>query len=222
MFSYRFVSVVASFGGFAAFGALLSACEGGPTDRIEASYDPFTSRLVQIGADQNRDGRLDQWTFTDGNRVLHGEADADGDGRIDRWEYFDAASTLVSIGTASRNDGIEDTWVYTAPTTDGLARIARSRQRDRQIDRTEFYRGDVLERAEEDTNADGRPDRWDRWEGAVMREAAFDMTFRAGRPNRRIVYDGSGRFVAVEADEDGDGSFVRMPAPPPVSRRVER
>ncbi len=186
------------------------------------SYDSFTSRLVQLGADHNRDGRLDQWTFLDGNRLLRGEADSDGDGRIDRWEYFDARSALVSVGTSSLNDGIEDTWTFAAATAEGEVRIVRSRKRDRQLNRFEYFRGTVLVRAEEDTNGDGRPDRWDRYEGAVLREAAFDTTLRQGRPDRRLVYDAAGRFATIEADRDGDGTFERLPGeaarPPGVQR----
>ena len=66
----------------------------------------------------------------------------------------------------------------------------------------------MLVRAEEDTNADGRPDRWDRYEGAVLRQAEFDTTLAGGRPNRRLVYDAAGRFQHVEADLERDGSFV--------------
>ena len=190
--------------------------------RIVPSYDPFTSRLIQMNADQDGDGRFDQWTFLDGNRPLRGEADTDGDGRIDRWEYFDAGSVLVSVGTSSLNDGIEDTWTFAAPTAQGETRIVRSRKRDRQLDRVEFVRGTELVRSEDDANADGRPDRWDRYEGNVLREAAFDTTLRAGRPNRRLIYDAAGRFVAIEADPDGDGTFVRLTGeaarPPGVQR----
>ena len=201
----------------AAVGSVLSAVGGmagcaGDTQarRIVPSYDPFTGRLVQMTADQNGDGRFDQWTFLDGNRPLRGEADANGDGRIDRWEYFDTTSVLVSVGTSSLNDGIEDTWTFVAPTAQGETRVARSRNRDRQIDRTEFIRGTELVRSEDDTNGDGRPDRWDRYESNVLREAAFDTTLRTGRPNRRLFYDAGGRFVAIETDPDGDGTFERL------------
>ena len=190
---------------------VLAGCAGDvPARRIVPSYDPFTSRLVQMSADQNGDGRFDQWTFLDGNRPLRGEADTDGDGRIDRWEYFDPGSVLVSIGTSSVNDGIEDTWTFAAETAEGETRVVRSRKRDRQWDRVEFVRGTELVRAEDDSNADGRPDRWDRYEGNVLREAAFDTTLQRGRPNRRLMYDAAGRFAAIEADPDGDGRFERL------------
>jgi hypothetical protein len=188
-----------------------AACAAPPSDRRPVpDYDTFTGRLVRLSADQNGDGRLDQWTYLDGNRPLRGEADVDGDGRIDRWEYFNADAALVAVGTSSLSDGIEDTWTQVAPTAAGEAHVARSRQRDRQLDRHEYFKDDVLVRAEEDTNADGRIDRWDRYEGPVMREVLLDTTFGKGKPDRRLLYDAQGRFTQAEADPDGDGRFVRV------------
>jgi hypothetical protein len=178
--------------------------------RTVPDYDTFTGRLVRLSADQNGDGRLDQWTYLEGNRPLRGEADVDGDGRIDRWEYFNADAALVAVGTSSLGDGIEDTWTHVAPTAAGEAHVARSRHRDRQLDRHEYFKDNVLVRAEEDTNADGRIDRWDRYEGSVIREVLLDTTFASGRADRRLLYDAQGRFVTAEADPDGDGRFVRV------------
>ena len=173
------------------------------------TYDDMTGRLIQLSADQDRDGRFDQWTYLIGNRPLRGEADLDADGRIDRWEYFDDQARLIHVGSSSASDGIEDTWDWVAQ-VNGESRRDLSRQRDRQIDRREFRRGDDLARAEEDSNADGRPDRWDRYEAQVMREAAFDTTFARGRPNYRLFYDAKGQFAGAESDTDGDGTFVRL------------
>lgn len=180
------------------------------------SYDDFSRRLMRLSADQNGDGRQDQWTYVDGNRTLRGEADTDGDGRIDRWEYFDATGALTSVGTSSLNDGIEDSWTLNAPA--GESHYARSTRRDRVMDRHEYFRGDVLVRVEEDINSDGLIDKWDRYEGAVLREVAFDMTFSKGRPDRRAVYDAQGRFAGVEIDPDGDGTFVPAPGEPEKPR----
>jgi hypothetical protein len=210
--SVRVLAVSAALGGVIGAGGALAGCaDDSRARRIVPSYDPFTSRLVQMSADQNGDGQVDQWTFLDGNRPLRGEADTDGDGRIDRWEYFDTGSVLVSVGTSSLNDGIEDTWTFAAPNAQGETRVVRSRNRDRQWDRVEFFRGTELVRTEDDANGDGRADRWDRYEGKVLREAAFDTTLRRGRPDRRLQYDGAGQFVAIEADQDGDGIFERLP-----------
>src|SRR5215213_5637517 len=78
--------------------ALLAGCSASQATRtVVPSYDDYTRRLLQLGADQNGDGQLDQWTYLDGQRTLRGEADVDGDGRIDRWEYFDAKGNLSMI-----------------------------------------------------------------------------------------------------------------------------
>ncbi len=193
--------------------AVVSASGGCAQDlssrRAVPSYDPLSGRLVQLAADQNGDGRLDQWTYVDGNRALRGESDTDADGKIDRWEYFDAEAVLVLIGTSSRGDGIEDTWTRPQSTTDGEQHVSISRLRDRHADRQEYSKGGVVVRAEEDTNADGRIDKWERFDAAGLREAAFDTSFVTGRPDRRVVYDTKGNSV-VEADPEGDGTFVRV------------
>ena len=174
------------------------------------SYDPFSGRLIQLSADQNGDGARDQWTYLEGNRPLRGEGDADGDGRIDRWEYFDAQARLTQVGTSSANDGVEDTWTWVAP-VNGEARVDRSRRRDRQIDRREFYKGETLVRAEEDTNMDGRIDKWERYEGGRLIEAAFDTTLLREKADRRLKYDAQGKVIAIELDPEGDGTFVSAP-----------
>jgi hypothetical protein len=186
------------------------ACAAVPADsrRTVPVYDVYSGRLIRLAADQNGDGQIDQWTYLEGNRPLRGEADADGDGRIDRWEYFDAEGRLTHVGTSSANDGVEDSWTYMA--ANGDTRVARSRRRDRQIDRQEFFNGNTLLRAEEDTNADGRTDRWDRYDASVLREVGFDILKSQGRATRRVLYDEKGRFVAVEDDPEADGTFVRL------------
>jgi hypothetical protein len=197
--------------GLLAIWALTSACSTpSQSKRAVASYDRFSGRLLQLGADQNGDGRLDQWTYIDATRPLRGEADTDNDGRIDTWEYFGAGATLVMIGTSTKNDGIEDRWTWVAATPAGESQVGISRNRDRQIDRREYFVGTALNRAEEDTNADGRTDKWERYEGAILREAAFDTSVAQGRPDRRLLYDARGNFEAIEFDAEGDGTFVRL------------
>lgn len=200
-------------------GAVVS-CAGAPNQarRVMPIYDNFTRKLLQINADQNGDGRIDQWTYLDGNTPIRGEADADADGRVDRWEYFGADGALTMVGSASRNDGIEDTWTMTAPTTAGERHVVQSSHGDRARDRHEYFKAETLVRIEEDTDDDGVIDKWDRYEGPVLREVAFDMSFSKGRPDRRALYDAQGRFVSVEVDPDGDGTFVAAPGEPEKPR----
>lgn len=190
--------------------AAIAGCAAPNQQRAVPSYDDFTGRLIQLHADQNGDGRIDQWSYVDGSRPLRGEADTDGDGRIDRWEYFDASAALTLIGTSSRGDGVEDTWTYPSPSPDGDTLVVTSRNRDRAPDHREYFRGESLVRTEDDTNDDGRIDKWQRYEGSTLREAAFDTSFERGRADRRVQYDEKGRFAYVEEDTDGDGTFVRV------------
>ena len=193
--------------------AAIAGCAAAPEQRRAVpSYDDFTGRLIQLNADQNGDGRIDQWSYLDGNRPIRGEADTDDDGRIDRWEYFDANAVLTLVGTSSRGDGVEDTWTFPSPSNDGETQVVSSRRRDRAFDHREYFRGGSLLRSEDDTNSDGRIDKWERYEDSVLREAAFDTSFQRGRPDRRVQYDEKGRFAYVEEDSDGDGTFVRVAA----------
>lgn len=203
---------------------ILGGCAtGSDVRRVTPAYDEFTRRLVALYADQDADGRVEQWSYFDGNRPLRGEKDTDADGRVDRWEYFGPDAALVRVGTSSAGDGVEDTWTWTAP-DDGAGRIDRSRRRDRHIDRREYFRDGVMTRAEEDTNADGRIDQWNRYEAGVLRQVDFDTTLTSGRPDRRAFYSASGQFERVEADPEHDGMFVPLPgaAPPSINRGVPR
>lgn len=183
---------------------IAAGCAAKPAAAVVPIYDRFTSKLIELRADLNGDGVIDQWTYVDGNRRLRGEADTNGDGRIDRWEYFDAQGQLERVGSSSAGDGIEDQWSFEVP-VGGLLRVGRSRLRDHFMDRVEFVDASgVPVRVEEDTNADGMTDKWERYEGRIMREAAFDTTLTAGRPNRRLLFDEAGRFVAVEGTEGGE------------------
>jgi hypothetical protein len=162
---------------------------------VSPSYDTYSGQLIQLTADQDGNGRVDQWTYLVGTRPLRGEKDTDEDGRIDRWEYFGPQAELLSVGTSSRHDGIEDTWTWVR-LVNGEGRVDLSLTRDRHIDKREYYAADVITHAELDTNADGRIDRWDRFENRVLREVQFDNQ--------------QGQFIAAEADDDRDGHFDRL------------
>jgi hypothetical protein len=86
----------------------------------------------------------------------------------------------------------------------------RSRGRDRCFDRRELYRARALEQVIADTNCDGRDDKWERYEASILRQAAFDTALAFGRPDRRLLFDGQGRYIGIEADVERDGSFVAL------------
>src|SRR2546427_9069613 len=137
--------------------ALLSSACGDDADakkRIEPVYDK-TGKLQLLKYDANGNGKVDTWSYMDGARVVRIEIDKDEDGKIDRWEYYGADQKLEKVGTSRTNDGKEDAWSYAGP--DGsIARIEVSTRRDGKVNRFEYYEKEVLVRAEEDSDEDGK------------------------------------------------------------------
>jgi hypothetical protein len=205
---YQVMSALFTVGALVAVASLVGCGAGSPTPH--PSYDGVTRRLVRLDVDQSGAERVNARTYLDGNRPFRAELELSGAGLVDRWEYFDATGQLILVGTSSASDGIEDTWTH-VPTPEGERRVDVSSVRDRRVDRREYYQNDVLLRSEEDVNGDGRPDKWETYEDGTLRMVAFDTTYAAGRPDRRIVYDAMSQFSHVEADLDGEGRFLRVP-----------
>jgi hypothetical protein len=190
-----------------AFGA---GCGAPEPANIEPVYDKLTGTLQLLKYDSNVDGKVDTWTYMDGKRVLRIEIDKDEDGKLDRWEYYDANQKLEKTGVSRANDGKEDAWEYAGP--DGaIVRIDLSARRDGNVSRSEHYRKNSLVSAEEDSDGDGKADKWEVYDAGRLTSVAFD-TLHRGTPDRRLMYaaDGSSRF---EIDAAGDGHFLAVKDP---------
>jgi hypothetical protein len=171
-----------------------------------AEYDPASGRLRLLSHDADGDGRLDTFIHMDGTRLIRIEHDPDGDGAIDRWDFFTEARTVDKVGLSSANDGIMDWQAFYAP--DGsLMRVAISTKRNGTFDRVEVYQRDVLVRTEEDTNGDGRTDKWDTYRplpNAGLGELPYAITSTAvdesgsGQPERRFIYGPNGSIARIE------------------------
>jgi hypothetical protein len=186
--------------------ALSWACASGERKQIEPEYDQQTGKLKLLKYDANKDGKVDTTSFMDGARVLRIEIDQDQDGKVERWEYYGPGQKLEKVGFSRLNDGKEDAWSFAA--ADGsISRIEIATQRDGKISRTESYEKDAPVRAEEDTNGDGKIDKWETFDAGRLASVAFDSTHR-GAPDRRLVYAADGS-VRIEVDPDGDGLFKR-------------
>src|SRR2546427_10342023 len=123
--------------------------------RIEPVYDKNTGQLTLLKYDANGNGKVDTWSYMAGARVVRIEIDKDEDGKIDRWEYYGPDQKLAKVGFSRANDGKDDVWSYAGP--DGsIARIEVSTRRDGKVNRFEYYEKDVLVRAEEDSDEDGK------------------------------------------------------------------
>jgi hypothetical protein len=144
-----------------------------------AKYDPKTGRLQKLDFDQNKNGRMDSFSYMDATRVIRIEMDQDEDGKIDRWEHYDDKNKIERVGTSSRDDEVQDTFAY-PDATGFLARVEFDTDRDGQIDKREFY---VLKPGTADLR--------------VLQTVEYEFN-KAGQPGRRIHYGTDGSFVKSE------------------------
>ena len=158
----------------------------------------------------------------EGARIRRIELDLDENGKVERWDIYGANRKLEKVGLSYRNDGVMDSQAFYTP-EGTLARLDLSIARDGRFNRTEFYEAGALVRSEEDTDGDGRPDKWDTYRpypNALPGEPAYAITSVAfddagrGRPGRRFVFSPNGSVARVETDPEGDGSFT------PAARRA--
>ena len=196
----------------------IAGCSRPEGDRPRALYDPRTGRLSQLSFDFNRNGRNDSVGYMEGTRVLRIELDADENGKVERWDIYGADRKVEKVGLSQRNDGVMDSEAfYTA--AGALAYIRISTRRDGRYDRTEYYENNVLVLGADDTNGDGRADKWDTYRPDpdaapnmppyAITSTAFDDSGR-GRPERRFIYGPWGSIARVELDPDGDGVFAAL------------
>ena len=199
---------------FSAACFLCAACSDPERERLKsttrATYDERSGRLKELTYDANGNGRIDTWTEMDGSRPVRSRLDRNEDGLIDRWEYYDAAGRVVKVGFSRRDNGQPDAWAQPGP-EGRIARVLVSSTADEsKIDRWESYdpaTPDLLTAAEEDTNHDGRPDKWERYSAGQLQAALFDEN-GDGRPDRRLTYR-TGTLVLIESEPDSGGQFRR-------------
>ena len=111
----------------------------------------------------------------DGARVVRIEIDKDEDGKIDRWEYYDANQKLEKIGS-SRAQRRQGRLVVVSPAPDGTIDAHRRLRRSttaRSI-ASSTTRTTCWSRAEEDTDGDGKMDKWETYDGDRLASVAFD------------------------------------------------
>lgn len=182
----------------------------------QAAYDEKTGRLKELTYDANGNGRIDTWTELDGARPVRARIDRNEDGRPDRWEYYDDKGQLTKAGFSRSDEGRPDAWAYSGP-GGSVERIEISSSYDeKRIDRWERYApakpGEsgigALLAVDEDSNGDGKPDKWETYESGALQTAAFDENFD-GRADRRLTYR-DGVLALIETEPDGDGGFARQ------------
>jgi hypothetical protein len=178
-----------------------------------AHYDPATGRLRQFAFDSTGDGHRDAIGIMDGVLVQRIDVDEDRDGVVDRWEFYDGNRRLGKVGFSRHRDGVMDAVAHYG--SDGtVARVEISSGAGGAVGRVEHYLGGLLVRVEEDTNADGRVDKWETYalvpgtrpgQPPSLVSVAFDDHFR-GEATRRLHYDAHGNVLRVEVTSE-DAAF---------------
>src|SRR5690554_173917 len=136
-------------------------------------------------ADLNDDGKPDQFTYKNAQRVVRVERDMNFDGQIDIWQYFDDASNLLEEEmdldydnkidlVAFYKDGVVARKAMSVgfggafsiekfyDAEGKLLRVERDQDNDGVTDLWEYYNQDgKRERIGWDTNGDGTPDEFD-------------------------------------------------------------
>jgi len=154
---------------------------------VDPVYNRETGKLEQLVSDRDRDGKIDTRAFMDGAVLKYIEIDRTRDGQPDRWEYYTGGESTTS---PSKIEHAEE--------ANGF---------DRRITRREFYADGVIRRVIDDVDSDGRPDKWESYEGGTLSKVELDLLGK-GFPSQRLIYDAAGTVTRVETDPEGDGSFV--------------
>jgi hypothetical protein len=180
---------------------------------VRATYDEKTGRLSTLTADANKNGRTDTVSHMDGARIVRIELDLDENGKTERWDFYGPDGRLEKVGLSKENDGVMDAVAFYTPDR-AMTHMEISTARDGKFNRVEFYEGGNLVRSSDDTNGDGRADKWDEYRavaselGHAVAATSIDES-GSGRPERRFVFAATGGIERVEVDPDGDGMFVR-------------
>lgn len=137
-------------------------------DNVTAKYDPRSGKLRRVELDRDKNGTFETVSVWDGVRLLQIEVDGNGDGIVDRWEHYDGQPPVMThVGSSSRNDGVEDMWLFNASGGGYVARIERDGDRNGQVDKWEEYDAPatpngapVLRRVGMDPSGTGKPTHW--------------------------------------------------------------
>jgi hypothetical protein len=186
------VSLVTSVGVFGS--ACHEKARAEDTSALTPIYSKQTGRLEQLAADRDGNGKLDTHAAMDGVRLRFVAIDRNEDGRPDRWEYY---SDGVS-GPESRSVAFDKS------TT--LIRAEEANGPGEAVTRREVYAHGAIQGVEEDTDFDGRIDKWETYQAGALVRMDLDLSGR-GTPDRRLVYGANGSLDHVERDIKGDGHF---------------
>lgn len=169
-----------------------------PKPAVEPVYRREDGRLTQIRYDANHNGTMDAVSHMDGTRVVRIEIDTDEDGTIDRWEYYGPTQALERVGFSRARNGRADTWAF-ADAAGRIVRVEAAPNGDGRVTRIEHYQGPALTGVEEDSDADGRIDRWESYADGRLVRLSFDPA-GSGQPTHTLRYQADGTTDVASPD----------------------
>jgi hypothetical protein len=186
-FHHRSLAILTVFCALSVAG--LSGCSAPPDPRqtgfrvvhpgLTAEYDAKSGQLKRIEMDQDKNGRMDTFSYWDGPVVRRIDLDLDEDGVIEKREYYGANNKLERIATSRRGDDIEDGWEF-YDEGGRLIKEEADENRDGLVDRRYVY---------------GEPPGQPGQRVLVMTELEFD---RSGTPRFRVHYRPDGTHERTE------------------------
>jgi hypothetical protein len=181
----------------------------------QKAYYDADGNLVRVMLDTDKDGRFETEELYAGRRLSRRE-DQDGDGIWERqfsWQkegsarliedsgkgpiqktLFDARGVVVKVEKDKDRDGLpETTWHYVRGM---LQKVVKTHG-------TWFYKDGQMDRAELDTNRNGRIDRKEYYRQGRLERA--EELYASGKVRSVWVFDKSGRPLRAKEDANGDG-----------------
>ncbi len=176
-----------------------------PVGKATPTYSATTGKLERLTLDRDGDGRPDTWAVMDGARLQSVEIDRHNSGHADRWEFYTEGNGAASTNATKPTAGT----AFDRKTV--LVRAEEANGPDgKTVTRREFYVDGVIARVEEDTDFDGKIDKWELYDHGALTRMDLDLTGH-GKPDRRLVYRADGTLDHMEVDPAGTGHFVPAP-----------
>ena len=122
---------------------------------------------------------LDIWAQMDGVRLKSIQIDRHGTGHPDRWEYYVEGTPAPGSAATAGAAFDRKTMISRADEANGPD--------DKTVTRHEFYTDGVITRVEEDTDFDGKIDKWETYDHGTLVRMDFDSSGRGkGRSPLRL------------------------------------
>jgi len=163
---------------------------------VAGAYGFFRSPVTVDGIDHNRDGVLDEkWTYSPSGTLVRSESDRNLDGKVDYIAHFDARGQIES---AEADDDFNGTFETKLHFRWGNVEVSEvDTEGDQLADLITRYTDGVASSSEYINPSTGLPVRVEFYRLGKLQKAEID-TDGDGRLDKRMLYNGLGEITATE------------------------